>query len=89
MKEKDTVLKELRYNFKEHTASIIVLTTVERAGEIADAVNKYFIDGSADCIGYDHQPKSYVTTFYFYVESATLLDTLVSVFDKYLSRYEQ
>lgn len=81
--------KELRYNFKERTASIIVPATVERAGEIADAINKFFFAGAVDCIGYDHQPKSYITTFYFYVESAALLDTLVSVFDKYLSRYEQ
>ncbi len=83
------VLKELRYDFKEREATIIVPTTVDTASEIADAVNKYFIDGSVDCTGYAHHPQNNITTFYFYVENANLLDALINVFDKHLSRYEQ
>lgn len=83
------MLRELRYNFLMKEACIKIPFAVENASEIADAINKFFFVAAVDCIGYDHQPKPSMTTFYFYVESATLLDTLVSVFDKYMNYYEQ
>ena len=81
-------LKELRYNFITKEATIRVPTAVENASEIADAINKFFIEGSVDCTGYEYQPKGDITTFLFRVENSNVLNTLTSVLDKYLTRYE-
>ena len=80
-------LKEIRYNFIEHKATIIVPDAVEAAADIADSVNRYFIGGEVDCEGYSHLPESDATRFYFWVNGARYLDLLVSVFESYLNRY--
>ena len=80
-------LKEIRYNFIDHKATIIMPYAVEAAAEIADGINRYFVGGEVECEGYSHYPRENKTDFDFAIYGASLLDTLIAVFENQLTKY--
>lgn len=80
-------LKEIRYNFIEHKATIIIPYAVEPAAEIADGINRYFVGGEVECEGYSHYPRENNTVFDFAIYGASMLDTLIAVFENQLTKY--